>query len=387
MKFACIEYTTKTGKIWEPKDHPNFLGDPINEIDPTSFASYTTALSGKHVPLTGLILGQFYGKTFQSINQKINWKIRGRWADYPLDYLDQFDTILAVFDWKRGREMAEFVARVRKEKPEIVVIGVPTQPFGQLRETWREDSSNLRNLINFFDSCHAIISIVRDTIPYQQSFTKTPIVYVPQPYPAEFASRKWKNLSQKEQTIFVAGYTSRPDIVAGHLASREIQKKKPEFTIRIIQTPDTPLNLEIVKNTKHDIITFQPWQQHLEFLSQNLIVINTDQWWTRGRIQADCAATGTPSVGGPSDAQKELFPDLSVRDVEDFSKISELGIRLIEDRDFYEQVAERARKRLVSYNFAQTVTRFSKLVDCIKNNSVSSYPKFVWENDVLVEEK
>lgn len=387
MKFACLEYTTKTGKIWEPKSHPNFLGDPINEIDPTSFASYTTALSGKHVPLTGLILGQLEGKKIQEIGQKINWKLRKHWANYSLDFLDQFDTILAVFDWRRGREMAEFAAKVRKEKPNIVLIGVPTQPFGQLRESWREDPINLCNLINFFDSCHAVISIVRDTVPYQQSLTKTPVVYIPQPYPVEFALKNWKNLSQKEQTIFVAGETSRPDIIAGHLAAKEIQNEKPEFTIRVTQTPDSPLNLEILKDAKYNLIDFKPWQKHLDFLSQNLFVINTDQWWTRGRVQADCAAVGTPSIGGPSDAQKGLFPELLVKDVEDFQKISELGIRLIEDKNFYEQVAEKAKKRLNSYNFEQSASRFSKLVDCVKNNTVSSYPKFIWENDVLVEEK
>ncbi len=386
MKFACVEYTTKTRRVWIPsEEHPNYLGDPLTEIDPTSFGSYTTAFQGQHVPLTGAILGQLDGNVLGGIYQRLHWRLLGSWGNYSIKYFKNFDTILAVYDWHRGREMADFVKRIRKELPGVVVVGVPTQPFGQLRDRWRNDGNQLTYLRNFYDSCHAVLSIVRATVQYQQSLTSTPVVYLPQPYPAEYAVQFRHSPQDKEPIIFIAGETSRPDIMAGHLAAKEIQRKHKNFRIHVTETPDSELNLQLLKDTIFESVPFKPWREYLPYLASVKIVINMDQWWTRGRVQADCAAIGTPSIGGPSDGQQELFPDLLVRDVEDFNTAVNLAQRLLGDESFYDMVTEKARHRVQSYNFANTVERFSRLVTFIKENRLTEFPEYVWENDILVE--
>jgi len=386
MKFACIEYTTKSRKVWIPSpEHPNYLGDPLSEIDPTSFGSYTTALNGQHVPLMGVILGQLDGDVLQGLYRRLRWRLSGTWGNYPLSYFRNFDTILAVYDWKRGNEIAKFVKRLRIAYPNTIVVGVPTQPFGQLREQWRSDEGNLSNLREFYDSCHAVLSIVRATVPYQQSLTKTPVVYIPQPYPVEYATKSWRDYSDKESVIFVAGDTSRPDVLAGHLAAKEIQKTHKDYMIHVTQTPDSKLNRQLLENTLHEVVPFRPWREYLPYLAGVKLAINMDTWWTRGRVQADCAAVGTPSIGGPSDAQVELFPDLLVRDVEDFQTAINFGNNLLGDKSFYDKVTERAKHRLKSYNFEKTVERFTKLVELIKKDEASKFPEYIWDNDVLVE--
>ena len=385
MKFCCVEYTTKTRKVWVPSvEHPNYLGDPLLEIDPTSFGSYTTAFQGEHIPLTGVILGQLDGNIFQPFFQRLRWSLFGRWGPYSLRYFRKFDTILAVYDWKRGRELATFVQRLRHELPQIVVIGVPTQPFGALRETWR-DSKHLSPLIEFYDACHVILSVVRATVPYQQSMTRTPVVYIPQPYPVEYALQFWCPGPAKTQTLFVAGETARPDILAGHLAARAIQKQYPNLMIHVTATPGLAMNTKLLEGTRHEIMPFRLWRQHLPYLAQACLVVNTDTWWTRGRVQVDCAAVGTPSIGGPSDGQQELFPDLLVRDVEDFPTMIEYGLYLLGDLAFYQRVANRAKVRLRSYNFETTVKRFTKLVRLAREDRAGEFPELVWRNDVLVE--
>ena len=386
MKFACVEYTTKNHKIWIPsEEHPNYLGDPLSEIDPTSFGSYTTAFNGQHVPLMGAILGQMDGNVLQGLYQRLHWKIFGSWGNYSLGYFKQFDTVMVVYDWKRGNEIAKFVKRLRNTYPQIAVVGVPTQPFGQLREQWRNGEEHLSSLVEFYNSCDAVLSIVRATVPYQQSLTKTPVVYIPQPYPAEYAIQNWRACTNKESVIFIAGETSRPDILAGHLAAKEIQHRFRDSIIHVTDTPDSPLNVQLLQNTIHELVPFRPWRQYLPYLAGIKIVINMDTWWTRGRVQADCAAVGTASVGGPSDGQQELFPELLVRDVEDFKTAIELGTHLLNDCDFYQTTTLRAKHRLFSYNFDHTVKRFSKLVELIKKKEVQNYPEFHWVNDILVE--
>ncbi len=386
MKFCCVEYTTKTRKVWVPSaEHPNYLGDPMREIDPTSFGSYTTALRGAHVPLTGVILGQLTGAVLQPLWQRLHWTILGRWGSYSLKYFRAFDTMLAVYDWRRGRELAKFVQRVRRELPHMVIIGVPTQPFGALREAWREHQ-HLSPLIEFYDTCHAVLSIVRATVPYQQSMTATPVVYLPQPYPGEYAAQFWRPGKDKQRTLFVAGDTTRPDILAGHLIAREIQRKHPDFVIYVTATPKSPLNTKLLEGTRHEIIPFRPWRAYLPFLSLTTLVVNTDTWWTRGRVQADCAAVGTPSLGGSSDGQLELFPDLRVRDVEDFPTTIDLGLRLLGDHAFYTDIANRAKRRLRSHGFEPTVQRFTKLVQLAREGRAGEFPQLAWDNDTLVED-
>ncbi|MDO8512102.1 MAG: hypothetical protein Q7S57_02425 [bacterium] len=386
MKFACVEYTTKSHKIWIPsEEHPNYLGDPLSEIDPTSFGSYTTAFNGQHVPLTGAILGQLDGNVLQGLYQRLHWRLLATWGNYSLGYFKNFDTLLVVYDWKRGNELAKFVKRLRATYPAMVIVGVPTQPFGQLRDQWRSGAEHLSSLIEFYNSCHAVLSIVRATVPYQQSLTKTPVVYIPQPYPAEYAQKSWREPADKESIIFIAGETSRPDILAGHLAAKEIQRQFRDSIIHVTATPDSPLNTQLLKGTIHEIVPFRPWRQYLPYLAGVKIVLNMDTWWTRGRVQADCAAVGTASIGGPSDAQTELFPELMVRDVEDFHTAIKLGTHLLGDNSFYSETTERARHRILSYNFENTVTRFTKLVDLIKKDEVQNFPEFHWVNNVLVE--
>lgn len=386
MKFACVEYTTKTRKVWVPSvDHPNYMANPLTEIDPTSFGSYTTAFQGQHVPLTGVILGSITGNSLQGLSQKLHWKLFGEFGDYSLSYFKDFETILAVYDWRRGHEMAKFVKRLRKTYPHIIVVGVPTQPFGEIREQWRNGINNLQALRSFYDSCHAVLSIVRATVPYQQSLTTTPVVYIPQPYPVEYAQQQWREGSEKQQIIFVAGDTARPDVLAGHLAAKEIQKRHVDYMIHVTETPQTTLNTQLLDNALYETIPFREWREYLQYISGVKIAINMDTWWTRGRVQADCAAVGTPVIGGPSDGQQELFPDLLVRDVEDFQSAINLGSKLLGDNEFYNKISLKAKHRLQSYDFSKTVDRFAKLVEYIKAGKTTDYPEFAWQDDILIE--
>src|SRR3989338_8201006 len=128
MRFAVIEYTSKTGNIWRHRPgQPNYLEDPVKVIDPTSFGCYVSALAGEHIPLTKLI------GTHHLLKRAVK-KITGSWPrNYPLDYLKKFDTLLVVHQISNAHEIAAFVKRLKRELPHLFILGVPTQPYGLLR--------------------------------------------------------------------------------------------------------------------------------------------------------------------------------------------------------------------------------------------------------------
>src|SRR5258708_5892814 len=118
MKFAVIEYSSKTKKIWRhTKNRPNYLCDPIKEIDPTSFGCYVSALEGEHIPLTHLIIGDEVG-LITKIYRKISKRLSGTWPAYSIDYLSSFDALLVVYQLSAGHEMVSFLRQLRATYPD-----------------------------------------------------------------------------------------------------------------------------------------------------------------------------------------------------------------------------------------------------------------------------
>ena len=134
MKFAVVEYSSKTGTIWKhTSNRPNYLCDPVREIDPTSFGCYVSALAGEHIPLTSCIIGKDIPLPIR-IYRKIIKRITGNWpSEYSLDYFRQFDALLVVYQISDGHELVRFLKRIKKIHPNCVLLGVPTQPYGILK--------------------------------------------------------------------------------------------------------------------------------------------------------------------------------------------------------------------------------------------------------------
>ncbi len=367
MKFAVIEYSSKTRKIWRHSaERPNYLCDPIKEIDPTSFGCYVSAFEGEHIPLISLITGT---DVFMPVRfyRKIMKRITGTWPVYDISYLKQFDALLVVYQISDGHEMVALAKRLRVEHPSQIIIGVPTQPYGILREYWDTRPDALSQMRDFMRSCHTFITIVKRTLPKWERISRTPIVYMPQPYPKAFAENFFRTRDQKSNIIFVAGVTGRDSITRGQLAAAQLQKKFPAYRIQMAKVPDMQLDTKNLEGTTYDIIPFQPWQEHLAMLSRVALVINTDYTETRGRVQADCAAVGTVSIGANSDAQEDLFPKLAADRTTNIQQLVRQGEQLLGDASYYAEIVRTARQRLAQYDYEPSKQRMEELIKNIQS--------------------
>lgn len=365
MKFAVVEYNSKTGDIWRhTESRPNFLADPIREIDPTSFGCYVSALRGEHIPLAGLIVGSLSGASRLTIAyRQIIKRLTGSWPKrYSLEYLARFDAIMLVHQLSDAHELARAATRLRALYPKLTIIGVPTQPFGILRQKLESDHQARADFSTYLNACHVFISVVKATVPWYQKLTKTPVVYVPQPYPVAYASHHGKQRTIKDQTIIVAGVTQRDNIKLGQTVARLIQEQVPSIEILVPKVPDLALDTHNLGRARHRIIPFEEWQEHLDTLSRASLVINTDFTMTRGRVQVDCAAVGTPSLGSNSDGQQDLWPALAADTTTPIDSLVEHAVHLLRHPDAYTKAVQFARERLAKYDYEHAAARLEILV-------------------------
>lgn len=368
MKFAVIEYSSKTKKIWRhTAQRPNYLSDPIHEIDPTSFGCYVSAFEGEHIPLVSLIIGEGVNPIVR-IYRKIIKRITGVWPQgYDISYLKQFDALLVVYQISDGHEMVSLVKRLRKENSSQVIIGVPTQPYGILRDYWDNHPEALREMRDFMGGCHVFLTIVQRTRSKWERISRTPVRYMPQPYPAQFASKLFREREQKSNIIFVAGVTDRDNIKKGQIVAARVQEKFPAYRIQMAQIEGAKIDVMNLNGSTYDIIPFKPWREHLAMLSRVAIVINTDYTETRGRVQADCAAVGTPSIGANSDAQEDLFPKLPADRNTSVEQLIMQAQQLLGDASYYRDIVRTAQQRLMNYDYEQSKQRIEDLVRKIQN--------------------
>ncbi len=363
MKFAVIEYSSKTGMVWRHRDdYPNYLADPDKEMDPTSFGCYVSALKGEHIPLTGLILGPVNQVSRAAqLWRKVVKRVTGNWPQsYALDYLKGLDAVLVVHQISDGHEVTAFTKRLKQTFPQLVIMGVPTQPYGLLEQHWQQNEGWLQDFKEFAGACDVFISIVADTVPLWQQLLHKPVVYLPQPYPVDFASKYYQEAVKKQKVIYVAGVLSRPTIERGFIVAAKLQQRFPEYSIQCVSEDDTPI--QPLAGSRSTRVPFAQWQEHLAYLSRVALVINTDHTFTRGRVQVDCAAVGTPSIGANSDGQRDLFPDLPATVNTSVAQLVEQCAELLEDPAWYGAVVARARQRLQPYDYPTSAQRLTALV-------------------------
>ncbi len=366
MKFAVVEYTSKSGTIWRHTDSkPNYLADPDKEIDATSFGCYVSALKGEHISLKGFIIGPdsrtgTLRRTYRKVIKRLKRQFPSR---YDISYFLQFDALLVVHQVSDTREMINFIQRLQKHEKRPRLIGVPTQPFGILKSHIEKHPEALQDLQDFMAACDKFVVVVKSTQADWQTLTHMPVEYLPQPYPVQYASTFYQPRSAKKQIIFVAGVTDRPDIARGHTVAKELQRLFPAYDIHITDTPGITQDLTNLEGARYTIQPFLPWQQQLAYLSEVALVVNTDYTQTRGRVQVDCAAVGTPSIGADSDGQVDLYPHLPANFDTPAEVYIEQGKKLLTDEALYTQTAQTAMEKLAGYTYEICVDRLTDIIN------------------------
>ena len=379
MKFACIEFNTKSGNIWRPTpERPNYLCDPRREIDATSFGCWTSALDGEHIPLHWFIDGKSRGGVnsdatlSRRIKRKISRKLCGKRLKFKnIDYMKKFDVIAICHNIFFPDEMVQLLRAARKASPETIFLSTHgVYNLGRLRENWRNPEW-FSGLKEFFDMSDIVLAVNRKGVDYLQLATSTPVVYFPPFYPYEYTKGHFVSTEKKEKIIFIAGDTSRIDNMLSVFVAKEIEKKHPDFTISLQRWPN--MNLAPLEGSKYETLPLLEWQEYLELTGKSYLMLNFDFWWTNGRVAKDAAAVGTPCVGGNADSQMELFPDLVCEDVAGVKTAIKLGSKLIDDTEWYQEMQNKASRKLEAYSYENSKKRFEKMIDCFKRRKMDDW--------------
>ena len=377
LKFACVEWSTKSGGIWRPTpEKPNYLCDQRCEIDVNSFGCWTSALGGEHIPLSWFVTG----KKGRPAHQIATFPERGfhkakkiifgdRFPYRNLDYVKRFDVVLVCHHESAHWEMLHFLREAKKTSPSTLFLATyGVYQLGHIRELWR-DPKWYCSFVDFIEASDLFLTVNRTACDYLQLAAKKPIVYFPPFYPYEYTRHFYRRREEKEKTIFIAGNTVRLDVLAGFLIARVFQKRHPDYTIKL--TDWGSMNLEPLKGCRYEILPRITWQEYLDETSKALFILNTDIWWTNGRVPLDAAAVGTPCIGCNSNGQMECFPDLVCADIEGIGKALGLAERLMSDSHFYEEIQEKALHQLESYSYENSRRRFEKLISEIRRGKVA----------------
>ena len=372
MKFACVEAYTKSGEIWRPTaSRPNYLCDQKREIDVTSFGCWTSALGGEHIPLSWFVTGRKGRPAHQSPSfferavHKTKKTLYGENFPYRnLEYVRKFDVAVVCHHLDDHWEMLHFLRHAKAVSPKTLFLGTHgSYNLGRVRERWRNPAW-YRSFVDFVNAADLFFIVNRAGVDYLQRASKQPIIYFPPFYPTEYTQRFYRSLEAKEKVIYIAGNTRRLDVMASLLIARELQERHPEFVIRLTDWGE--MNLEPLKGSRYEMIPRTPWQEYLEMTSTVWLILNTDVWWTNGRVALDAAAVGTPCIGCNANGQMECFSDLVCADIEGIGRASELAERLLRDPQFYGEIQEKARRRLESYSYENSRRRFETLVSDLR---------------------
>lgn len=366
IKFACIEYSTKSGTIWRPSlGKPNYLCDPEKEIDPTSFGCWTEALGGEHIPVSYLRIGKNTHSGAYKLTRALDlfWeKINKKPIYHNLNYIKKFNLILLLVHSFSMPLVANLICKLKRIHPKALYLGSIDSPLGKLREVWKKNKE-YRAFKTFADHCNLFINVNRVAQDYLEYITKTKVIYLPQFYPFAYAFQFFKPRKKKEKTILVAGETERTDNLAGQLVAIQIQKKYPEFLIQIVKYPKLNVAPLAMAKAHFEVIPFLEWRENLKRLSQFFLVINLDATWTLGRLQSDCASVGTPSIGLNSNNQMEFFPKLSLSDIQETREAVILAQKLIREEKFYQAVQEEAREKIDQSNYENSCKRLKEIIE------------------------
>lgn len=374
MKFACIDYRTKSGKIWKAVENkPNYLCNPDNEIDHTSYGTWTSALQGEHIPLRWIVEGKFdlpyieLIKRQASLMQRILLKLRKskiQQSTNPInfaniDYLKRFDLILLCMHYEVPDVFADLAKSIKDQFPSKILLTTHgTFNLGRVREFWRNNNW-FKNFKNFINSGDAFVIVNPGTESYFELVCKKPIIYFPQLYPIEYTKKFFRNYSDKEDVIFIGASTQRMDNVWSALLAKKIQNDLPQFKIRVIGTND--FNFEVLKGSQYDILPRLNWEKYLFETSKCKLIINMDNWWTNGRVPTDAAAVGTPCIGVNAGRQIELFPSLTFDDVVGNEEALKTIKQLLKSEEMFNKVTDYAYRTLKKYDYEEGAERIRDL--------------------------
>jgi len=215
--------------------------------------------------------------------------------------------------------------------------------------------NDLRTLMGMSDLVNVIN---RHSLPLFRALTKSKVEYIGMPYPVEGVKKFITPIEKRNRRVFLCTHLLRR--WNDYLAAKEIGMASNGYEIsksrqgrlllsELLHTGsfswDRDANIKKAKTIYNDnFLEIRKFTKDLKrfFIesSDSYFWMNLDSRYTWGRFVLDAAALCMPIISTVSTCHSEIFfPQTTVAHAMDIERATEIGKRLIGDRDFYEHVA------------------------------------------------
>ena len=242
------------------------------------------------------------------------------------------------------------------------VVGLYEGDLAMLHDQWKGWS-------RVADRCDLIIAINGHGVSFLQSLTSTPVRFIGIPYPVDGVAAHRVPFADRRREIYLCAPPLRRPLdylAVRHLRmpmfayERSFSRRLPELLEH--RSLDKLRYVRRAERLYGDALLSVHPATHLpgffEQAARALFWVNLDTRYTWGRYVLDAAALAMPVITtretwhGP-----RLFPDLVVESPYDMAGARALAERLLDDPDFYADVARRAVGALDWYRPEATVRR------------------------------
>lgn len=287
-----------------------------------------------------------------------------------LEEAGNYDVIIRTL-WAEAT-ISGWSRKIRQLFPDVIQIGLSDHPLSTHISRMSPDKqiAYLQDL-SFLDGLMALTEEERQW--YALAVPNVPVIKGGLPFPFEAYEQHYGEFRTSEEKKFIGLGVGAADndrnFISSTIAFNRIRDIQPEEEGLFLSLP----SYELASTNIYADFYGHMWLHEREGmegfyrrLSQCKFVINLADRNTPGRIQGEGAFFGVPVIGSNRlELQNELWPDLSVSpySVEDAAK---MGVFLLQHPEVGQELAEKARKKLETYNYRKSRGRFNKLLRTIE---------------------
>lgn len=260
---------------------------------------------------------------------------------------------------------------IRDRYPAVKQIGLSDHPLST-HISKMETSAQLRYLqdLQYLDGIMALTEEERQW--YTVAVPNVPVIKSGLPFPFETYTERFSKFFDSEKKYIGLGVGASDNdrnFISSWAAFRLLNVVHPNEQGVFLSIPKEIFGATSFLASSIDNVYIQEredMETFYDILSQCKFVINLADRNTPGRIQAEAAFFGVPVIGSNRlELQTELFPELSVSPYS-LESVVNLANILLEDPEWGQLVAEKAKQKLQKYNYKSSKRKFNALLKEIK---------------------
>lgn len=260
---------------------------------------------------------------------------------------------------------------IRDRYPAVKQIGLSDHPLST-HISKMETSAQLRYLqdLQYLDGIMALTEEERQW--YTVAVPNIPVIKSGLPFPFETYTERFSKFFDSEKKYIGLGVGASDNdrnFISSWAAFRLLNVAHPNEQGVFLSIPKEIFGATSFLASSIDNVYIQEredMETFYDILSQCKFVINLADRNTPGRIQAEAAFFGVPVIGSNRlELQTELFPELSVSPYS-LESVVNLANILLEDPEWGQLVAEKAKQKLQKYNYKSSKRKFNALLKEIK---------------------